>query len=159
MKEGNMQEDKKRAEEARKRAAKKHREQAPEHEKLTARKAIVKRLVEEEFGRPLTPAEKHMKAVSRGETQLGPGLPLLPPAYRGSEDFYAAVRLHVVRHGKVLVAAFHRRDQAERWLAWFCAERDADFYEFVIEAVSLMHEPPGGALFPDFAPTPKGGVS
>lgn len=141
------------------RAAKHHREQAPEHESLRERKAVVKRLVEEEFGAEPTSLERFMQRVKRGEVQPGVGMPLLPPSYRGSEDFYASVRIHVVRHGKALVAAFQQREQAQRWLAWYCAERDADLYEFRIEPVSVMHEVPGGPLFPGFAPSSSGEVS
>lgn len=104
--------------------------------------------------------EAHQKRLDRmasGHEQLGPGMPLLPPAYRGSADFIGLEKLHLVMHEGSPVAAFQSKADAQTWVAWFARERDQDPDGFAVLPVTRMSKRLVGPLFDSApaTPTPK----
>lgn len=93
--------------------------------------------------------------LDTGQVQMGPGMPLLPPSYRGSGDFVAYVRVWVVRRGDELVSAFQKERDAHQWIAWAAAERGFPVEEFTVTPVSVMAKRKAGPLFDDLPAGPS----
>lgn len=94
--------------------------------------------------------------LARGLSPMGPGAPLLPPAYRGSADYIAGFIVHAVLHLGVPIATFYSDLDAQHWVAWWCAERNERREDFTVHRVRQMSKRLTGPLFDDALPGPVG---
>lgn len=98
------------------------------------------------------PEPEWLRRMATGQQQMAPGQPLLPPSYRGSDDYVSYTRAWIVRRDDELIAGFPRELDARRWMAWAAAERGHRVDEFTVSPVTLMAARKAGPLF-DGLPT------
>lgn len=92
----------------------------------------------EEEGAPPSGFEEWLDKLLSGHVQPAPGWPLLAKGYRGNRDYYSTHRVFVVLDEGRQVAAFHNRADAERWVAWFVADRQVPVERFRVAPIPVM---------------------